>query len=194
KAQQELEANIAMIELWDDVQAKIDIDYELAQRLQADEQDELTDAEKAKLFMKFLEKKRKFFAAKRTKEKRNIPPTRAQQRTIICTPMLFTQLYVDDFTCFNLRVKVPDSYKEFLLIPMTVRRNSRFAQSVVAMLVAREISLTRHNGVVVAIIVGGRNMFYGDTWEEATNLDTRTPKKINSDYGKVQIALLSMIK
>nr|GEU85406.1 retrotransposon protein, putative, unclassified [Tanacetum cinerariifolium] len=65
--------------------AKIDADYVLAQRLQAKEQEELTDAEKAKLFMQFLEKKRKFFAAKRTKEKRNRPPTRCQQRTIMCT-------------------------------------------------------------------------------------------------------------
>nr|GEZ47525.1 hypothetical protein [Tanacetum cinerariifolium] len=81
KAQQIKEANIA----WDDVQAKIDDDYELAQRLQAEEQDELTDAEKKKLFMKFLVKRRKFFAAKRAEEKRNRPPTRAQQRSIMCT-------------------------------------------------------------------------------------------------------------
>nr|GEU71888.1 hypothetical protein [Tanacetum cinerariifolium] len=36
KAQQELKVNIALIESWDDVQAKIDADYELAQRLQAE--------------------------------------------------------------------------------------------------------------------------------------------------------------
>nr|GEX06061.1 hypothetical protein [Tanacetum cinerariifolium] len=51
--------------------------YELSQRLQAEEQDELTDAEKAKVFMEFLEKRRQFFAAKRAKEKRNRPPTKA---------------------------------------------------------------------------------------------------------------------
>nr|GEW52252.1 hypothetical protein [Tanacetum cinerariifolium] len=62
---------------------KIDADYELAQRLQAEEQKELTDAEKEKLFMQLLEKRRKFFAAKRVKEKRNRPPTRAQPRSII---------------------------------------------------------------------------------------------------------------
>nr|GEZ97993.1 hypothetical protein [Tanacetum cinerariifolium] len=67
----------------DDVQAKIDADYELAQRIQAKEQDELTDAEKTKLFMQFLKKRRKFFAAKRAEEKRNRPPTRAQQRSIM---------------------------------------------------------------------------------------------------------------
>nr|GFC05035.1 hypothetical protein [Tanacetum cinerariifolium] len=59
-------------------------DYELSQRLQAEEQDELTDAEKAKLFMQFLKKRRKFFAAKRAEEKRNRPPTKAQQRNIVC--------------------------------------------------------------------------------------------------------------
>ncbi|GKC32346.1 hypothetical protein Tco_1039640 [Tanacetum coccineum] len=52
------------------------------QRLQAQEQEELTDAEKARLFVQFLEQRRKHFAAKRTEEKRNRPLTRAQQRII----------------------------------------------------------------------------------------------------------------
>ncbi|GKF42085.1 hypothetical protein Tco_0125427 [Tanacetum coccineum] len=68
------EANIA----WDDIQAKIDAGYQLAQRLQAQEQDELTDEEKARLFIQFLEQRRKHFAAKRAEEKRNRPPIRAQ--------------------------------------------------------------------------------------------------------------------
>nr|GEY07445.1 hypothetical protein [Tanacetum cinerariifolium] len=42
-----------------------------------EEQDELTNAEKAKLFIQFLEKRRKFFAAKRAVEKRNRPPIKA---------------------------------------------------------------------------------------------------------------------
>ncbi|GJS12329.1 hypothetical protein Tco_0369125 [Tanacetum coccineum] len=81
KAHQTEEANIA----WDDVQAKIKADYQLAQRLQAQEQEELTDEEKARLFVQFLEQRRKHFAAKRVEEKRNRPPIRAQQRSIICT-------------------------------------------------------------------------------------------------------------
>ncbi|GJS22522.1 hypothetical protein Tco_0451154 [Tanacetum coccineum] len=81
KSQQIEEANIA----WDDVQAKIDVDYQLAQRLQAQEQEELTNEEKARLFIQFLEQRRKYFAAKRVEEKRNKPPTRAQQRSIMCT-------------------------------------------------------------------------------------------------------------
>ncbi|GJW09422.1 hypothetical protein Tco_1575249 [Tanacetum coccineum] len=79
KAQQVKEANIA----WDDVQAKIEADYQLAQRLQAQEQEELTDEEKARLFVQFLEQRRKYFVAKRAEEKRNRPPTRARQRSII---------------------------------------------------------------------------------------------------------------
>ncbi|GJS64592.1 hypothetical protein Tco_0679156 [Tanacetum coccineum] len=81
KPQQVEEANIA----WDDVQAKIDADYQLAQRLQAQEQDEFTDAEKERLFVQFLEQRRKHFTAKRGEEKRNIPLTRAQQKSIMYT-------------------------------------------------------------------------------------------------------------
>ncbi|GJU30412.1 hypothetical protein Tco_1174001, partial [Tanacetum coccineum] len=81
KAQQVEEANIA----WDDIQAKIDADYQLAERLQAQEQQELTIEEKSTLFVQLLEKRKKHFAAKRAEEKRNRPPTRAQQRSIMCT-------------------------------------------------------------------------------------------------------------
>ncbi|GJR03252.1 hypothetical protein Tco_0526236 [Tanacetum coccineum] len=81
KAQQVEEVNIA----WDDVQAKIEADYQLAQRLQAQEQEELTDEDKARLFVQFLEQRRKHFAAKRAEKKKNRPPTKAQQRSIMCT-------------------------------------------------------------------------------------------------------------
>nr|GEW01014.1 hypothetical protein [Tanacetum cinerariifolium] len=73
KVQQVEEVNLT----WNDVQAKIKVDYQLVQRLQAEEQEQLIDAEKEKLFMEFLEKRRKIFAAKRAKEKRNGPPTKA---------------------------------------------------------------------------------------------------------------------
>ncbi|GJY47699.1 putative ribonuclease H-like domain-containing protein [Tanacetum coccineum] len=85
KAEKEKEANIALIETWDDIQAKIDADHQLAERMQAQEQEELSIEEKATLFQQLLEKRRKHFAAKRAKEKRNKPPTKAQQRKIMCT-------------------------------------------------------------------------------------------------------------
>ncbi|GJT64405.1 hypothetical protein Tco_1015885 [Tanacetum coccineum] len=64
---------------------QLKLDEEVAQRLQAREQEELTIEERAKLFQQLLEKRRKFFAAKRAEEMRNKPPTRAQQRSIMCT-------------------------------------------------------------------------------------------------------------
>nr|GEU43760.1 hypothetical protein [Tanacetum cinerariifolium] len=50
-----------------------------------EEQLQFTDAEKAKSFMEFMEKRRKLFVAKRDKEKANKPPTKAQQRNIMST-------------------------------------------------------------------------------------------------------------
>ncbi|GJY76177.1 hypothetical protein Tco_0481293 [Tanacetum coccineum] len=64
---------------------KIDADHQLAKMMQAQEQKELSTKENATLFQQLLEKRRKHFAAKRVKEKRNKPPTQAQQRKIICT-------------------------------------------------------------------------------------------------------------
>ncbi|GJY99775.1 putative ribonuclease H-like domain-containing protein [Tanacetum coccineum] len=54
-------------------------------KVKAQEQEEFTDEEKAKLFVQLLKARKKHFAAKRAEEKRNGPPTRAQQRSIMCT-------------------------------------------------------------------------------------------------------------
>ncbi|GKD58625.1 hypothetical protein Tco_1296134 [Tanacetum coccineum] len=67
------------------IMAKIEADHELAKRLQAEEQEELSVKEKEKLFQQLLEQRRKHFAAKSVEEKRNKPPTQAQQRKIKCT-------------------------------------------------------------------------------------------------------------
>ncbi|GJW89224.1 hypothetical protein Tco_0164564 [Tanacetum coccineum] len=72
------------------ISAKIEVDYQLAQRLQAQEQEELTNEEKARLFVQFLEQRRKQFEAKRVEEKRNKSPTRAQQRIIMSMKMVNT--------------------------------------------------------------------------------------------------------
>ncbi|GKA04204.1 hypothetical protein Tco_0676985 [Tanacetum coccineum] len=50
KAKKEKEANVALTEEWDDIQAKIKADHELAQRLQAEEQEELSVKEKENYF------------------------------------------------------------------------------------------------------------------------------------------------
>ncbi|GJU52764.1 hypothetical protein Tco_1226478 [Tanacetum coccineum] len=66
--------------LGNDIQAKVDVDYQLAERLQAEEQEQFINKEKATLFNELLEQRRKHFVAKRAKEKRNKPPTKTQQK------------------------------------------------------------------------------------------------------------------
>ncbi|GJZ81765.1 hypothetical protein Tco_0646759 [Tanacetum coccineum] len=59
--------------------------YELAQRLQAEEQGELTIEERSKLFVELMDKRKKHFAKLRAKEIRRKPPTKAQMRNQMCT-------------------------------------------------------------------------------------------------------------
>ncbi|GKE38341.1 hypothetical protein Tco_1461746, partial [Tanacetum coccineum] len=78
-------ANVALTEEWDDIQAKVDADYQLAQRLQAEEQEQFTTKQKATLFKELLVQRRKHFGAKRAEEKRNKPPTKTQQKKTMIT-------------------------------------------------------------------------------------------------------------
>ncbi|GJW14793.1 hypothetical protein Tco_0018926 [Tanacetum coccineum] len=57
----------------------------LAQRLQAEEQEQFTTKQKATLFKELLEQRRKHFAAKRAEENRNKPPTKSQQKKTMIT-------------------------------------------------------------------------------------------------------------
>ncbi|GJR28275.1 hypothetical protein Tco_1104507 [Tanacetum coccineum] len=66
---QEEEANIALIESWENTQAMMEADRLLAERLQSKEREELTDKEKAKLFMELMEKRRTHFDALSAQEK-----------------------------------------------------------------------------------------------------------------------------
>ncbi|GKD01200.1 hypothetical protein Tco_1171474 [Tanacetum coccineum] len=71
-AREKVKANVALIEEWNDIQ-----DHQRNRKL--------TIEEKSKVFQQLLEKRRKHFAAKRVEEKRNRPPIKAQQRSIMCT-------------------------------------------------------------------------------------------------------------
>ncbi|GJT36847.1 hypothetical protein Tco_0936712 [Tanacetum coccineum] len=57
--------------------------YELAARLQAKEQEELTIKEKSRLFVELMDKRKKNFARLRAKEQKRKPPTKAQKRNTI---------------------------------------------------------------------------------------------------------------
>ncbi|KAJ0958546.1 putative UMP kinase transcription factor Trihelix family [Helianthus annuus] len=55
---------------------------------------------------------------------------------------------------------------------------SHSADPKVAMLIAREVSMACNVGVEVAIVVGGRNFFCGDTWVTSTGMDRSTAYQI----------------
>nr|GEW93766.1 ribonuclease H-like domain, reverse transcriptase, RNA-dependent DNA polymerase [Tanacetum cinerariifolium] len=75
--QQEEDANIVE---WDDVQAMMEADHELAKRLKTKEQGELTIKEKSKLFVELMNQRKKHFTRLRVEEKRRKLPTKSQKR------------------------------------------------------------------------------------------------------------------
>ncbi|GJX74492.1 hypothetical protein Tco_0313087 [Tanacetum coccineum] len=83
--QKEEEANIALIESWDNTQAMMKADFELAQRLQAEEQGEITIEERSRLFVELMNRRKKHFAKLRAEEIRRKPPTKAQKRNQMST-------------------------------------------------------------------------------------------------------------
>nr|GEX07531.1 hypothetical protein [Tanacetum cinerariifolium] len=60
--QKEEESNISLVAEWDNVQAMMDVDHELAERLQVEEQGELTIEERSKLFVELMNQRNKHFA------------------------------------------------------------------------------------------------------------------------------------
>nr|GEX97163.1 hypothetical protein [Tanacetum cinerariifolium] len=77
------ETNRVVIEEWDDVQAIIDADRQLAEQIQAQEKEHLSSEERSKLLAKLIESRRKYFAAKRAEEIKNKPPIKSQQKSLM---------------------------------------------------------------------------------------------------------------
>ncbi|GKC60099.1 hypothetical protein Tco_1087697 [Tanacetum coccineum] len=75
------EASSFNIEEWEDIQATIEADEEPAQRIQAEEREKYSEAEKARLLAELINQGKKYFAQQRAEERRNKPLTQAQQRT-----------------------------------------------------------------------------------------------------------------
>ncbi|GKF72557.1 hypothetical protein Tco_0208671, partial [Tanacetum coccineum] len=69
--------NIDIVDSRDNTQAMIEADFELAQRLQTEEQEEITIEERSRLFVELMNKRKKHFAMLRDEEKRRKPPTKA---------------------------------------------------------------------------------------------------------------------
>ncbi|GJY31951.1 hypothetical protein Tco_0415446 [Tanacetum coccineum] len=68
-----------------DLQARMDVDYELAARMTQEEQEKYTIEERARLLAEFFERRKKQLAAEREEAIRNKPPTKTQLRNLMMT-------------------------------------------------------------------------------------------------------------
>ncbi|GKE41615.1 hypothetical protein Tco_1468899 [Tanacetum coccineum] len=75
------EANSFNIKEWENIQATIKDDEELAQRIQAEEREKYSEAKKARQLAELINQRKRYFAQQRAEERRNKPLTQAQQRT-----------------------------------------------------------------------------------------------------------------
>ncbi|GJR52483.1 putative ribonuclease H-like domain-containing protein [Tanacetum coccineum] len=64
-----------------DIQATIEADEELAQRIQVEEREKYSEAEKARLLVELINQRKRYFTQQRAEERRNKPLIQAQQRT-----------------------------------------------------------------------------------------------------------------
>ncbi|GJV71104.1 hypothetical protein Tco_1491099 [Tanacetum coccineum] len=80
------EASKAVInEELDNIQAMIEVDEELAARIQTEEQELYSIEEKSRLLVEMIAERKKFFAVQRAAAQRSKPPTKAQMRNRMCT-------------------------------------------------------------------------------------------------------------
>nr|GEU43787.1 hypothetical protein [Tanacetum cinerariifolium] len=89
RAQQDEEANNS----WDNIQAMMDANRLLAERLQAREKEEFSEVQKARLLVELIEKRKKHFAALRAQEKRDKPPTKTQMKIQMSTYLIHMGRY-----------------------------------------------------------------------------------------------------
>ncbi|GJU33176.1 hypothetical protein Tco_1176765 [Tanacetum coccineum] len=85
RQRQEDDTNAALAKEFDEIQARIDADHELAVRLTHKEQEKYTIEEMARLLAEFFDQRKKQLATARAKEIRNKPPTKTQVRNRMIT-------------------------------------------------------------------------------------------------------------
>ncbi|GJT97136.1 hypothetical protein Tco_1092654 [Tanacetum coccineum] len=114
------EASSFNIEEWDDIQARVEADEEFAQRLQSEEREMYSEAEKARLLAELINERKRYFAAQRAEERRNKPLTQAQQRT-------YMSQYIKNMGSHTLKQLKSYSFDEIKnLFETTMRRVHTF--------------------------------------------------------------------
>nr|GEU88027.1 hypothetical protein [Tanacetum cinerariifolium] len=103
------------------VQAQwIQVDEDLAQRMLEEERESLSIKERSRLPTEFINQIKKMLAAKRAKEKRNKPPTHAQQRTYMSN-------YIQNMGGYTLKQLKRYSFEEIkMLLDRTMKSIRKF--------------------------------------------------------------------
>ncbi|GJS18064.1 hypothetical protein Tco_0412536 [Tanacetum coccineum] len=91
KQKQEEATNDALAKEFDEIQARMDADHELAVRLTHEEQENYTIKERATLLAKYFERRKKQLTAERAEAIRNKPPIRAQVRNKMITYLKYIE-------------------------------------------------------------------------------------------------------
>ncbi|GJS57527.1 retrovirus-related pol polyprotein from transposon TNT 1-94 [Tanacetum coccineum] len=84
KVAQEEASKAAIIEELDSIQAMIEADEQLAERLQAEEQEQFSIEKKSRMLVEMIAERKKFFAAQRAAEQRSKPSTKTQIKNRMC--------------------------------------------------------------------------------------------------------------
>ncbi|GJR99224.1 hypothetical protein Tco_0315733 [Tanacetum coccineum] len=77
--------DVALIEQIEDIQARMDANELLIERLQQEEREQFTIEEKSRMLVEMIAERKRLFAAQRAKQIRNKPPTKAQLRNKMVT-------------------------------------------------------------------------------------------------------------
>nr|GEU82830.1 hypothetical protein [Tanacetum cinerariifolium] len=114
------EASSFNVEEWEDIQATIDAEEELALRIQAKEKEKYSKAKKARLLVDLINQRKRHFAQQRAEERRNKPLTQAQQRTYMSN-------YIKHMGSYTLKQLKRLSFDEIKnLFEATMKRVKKF--------------------------------------------------------------------
>nr|GEW23677.1 putative ribonuclease H-like domain-containing protein [Tanacetum cinerariifolium] len=84
-AAEEEASKAAINQEFDDIQAMIEADEQMALRLQSEQQKQLTIEEKSRMLVEMIAERKRLFAAQRAAEQRSKPPRKAKMRNRMCT-------------------------------------------------------------------------------------------------------------
>nr|GEX34781.1 hypothetical protein [Tanacetum cinerariifolium] len=90
KERQEEASKAALAKMYDEVQAQINVDHELAVRLTHEEQKKYTVEERSKLLAEFFKRRKKQLAKERAEAIKSKPPIKTQLRNLMMTYLTHT--------------------------------------------------------------------------------------------------------